>query len=100
MNFGFFFSSIFLRIFIIIIGRIVLVIQRFHFLISLLSLEFIILGFFLFVFSLFRFNYEGYLCFIIIRFASCEAALGLGLLVRLVRSHGRDFVSVVSLYEC
>lgn len=100
MNFGFFFSSFSLRIIIIFIGRIILVIQRFHFLISLLSLEFIILGLFLLVFRINSFNYEGYLCFIIIRFASCEAALGLGLLVRLVRSHGRDFISIISLYEC
>lgn len=43
---------------------------------------------------------EGFLIFVILTFGSCEAALGLGLLVRIVRSHGRDFIGIVRVYEC
>nr|YP_009057591.1 NADH dehydrogenase subunit 4L [Gononemertes parasita]AGZ63891.1 NADH dehydrogenase subunit 4L [Gononemertes parasita] len=100
MNFGFFFSSFFLSIIMVFMGAISLIVQRFHFLMSLISLEFMVLGLFLLLFSVVSFGYEGYLCFIVLSFASCEAALGLGLLVSLVRSHGSDFISIVSLYEC
>nr|AHG06431.1 NADH dehydrogenase subunit 4L [Nemertopsis sp. WYS-2013] len=100
MNFGYFFSIFFLSIIMIFFGAVGLVVQRFHFLMSLISLEFMVMGLFLLVFSFVGFVYEGYLCFVVLSFASCEAALGLGLLVSLVRSHGSDFVSVVSAYEC
>jgi NADH-ubiquinone oxidoreductase chain 4L len=100
MNFGFFFSSFFLRVIIVLVGIVRLVVQRFHFLISLVSLEFMVLGIFLLLFRGISLGDDRYLCFVVLRFASCEAALGLGLLIRLVRSHGSDFVSIISLYEC
>ena len=82
------------------VGRIILVLQRLHLLMSLLSLEFMVVGLFLLLLGRSYICGEGYLVFVLLTFASCEAAIGLGLLVRLVRSHGNDFVSVVRLYEC
>lgn len=100
MNFGFLFGFFFLGVFIVFVGSLTLVIQRFHFLLCLLSLELIVLGLFVVLFSLFRGLGEGYLVFVVLSFASCEAAIGLSLLIRLVRSHGRDFISVLGVYEC
>ena len=67
---------------------------------SLLSLELMILGLVLRVLSFSGVGVEGFLVFVLLSFASCEAALGLALLVRLVRSHGRDFMGVVGVFEC
>lgn len=100
MNFRFFFN-IFIVGFVTIIVRIfVFVIQRFHYIIRLLCLEFIVLGLFLLILGTYSWKSEGFLVFVLLSFAVCEAALGLGLLVRLVRSHGRDFFSVIGIYEC
>lgn len=100
MNFSFFFSVFVLGVFTVFVGIFVFVIQRFHYIISLLCLEFIVLGLFLLILSSYSWKEEDFLVFILLSFAACEAALGLGLLVRLIRSHGSDFFSLVRVYEC
>nr|YP_009024173.1 NADH dehydrogenase subunit 4L [Amphiporus formidabilis]AGL46751.1 NADH dehydrogenase subunit 4L [Amphiporus formidabilis] len=100
MNFGFFFSSFSLGVLTVLISMFVFVIQRFHYMMSLLCLEFMVLGLFLCSLSVYSWKGEGFLVFILLSFAACEAALGLGLLVSLIRSHGSDFFKVISLYEC
>lgn len=100
MNFSFFFSGLFFGSLTVVLSIFVFVVQRFHFIISLLCLEFIVLGLFILTLSGFGFLGEGFLVFFLLSFAACEAALGLGLLVRLVRSHGRDFLGIIRVYEC
>lgn len=100
MNFSFFFGSVFLGSIIIFVGSLTLVLQRLHLLMSLFSLEFMIVGLFLVLLGRTFCCGEGFLVFVLLTFASCEAAIGLGLLIRIVRSHGNDFVSAVGLFEC
>lgn len=53
-----------------------------------------------FFFGLFFFSSGGFLVLVMLSLVACEARVGLGLLVSLIRSHGSDFVSVLSLFSC
>jgi len=91
----------FLRIMIIFRAYISLFLERGHLLLVLLLLEAVMLGLFSYlIFGLFAGLRNLYLCLVLIRFGACEAAVGLSLLVSLIRSHGNDFVSSLSIYEC
>nr|YP_010693429.1 NADH dehydrogenase subunit 4L [Gonopsimorpha nigrosignata]WCB99311.1 NADH dehydrogenase subunit 4L [Gonopsimorpha nigrosignata] len=71
---------------------------RKHLLISLLSLEFMVLFSFMFLFLLMlQFGYELYLCLLFLVFSVCEGALGLSILVKLVRTQGNDYLSSMSV---
>nr|YP_010693416.1 NADH dehydrogenase subunit 4L [Gonopsis coccinea]WCB99298.1 NADH dehydrogenase subunit 4L [Gonopsis coccinea] len=71
---------------------------RKHLLISLLSLEFMVLFSFLMLFILlFNFGYEMYFSLLFLVFSVCEGALGLSILVSLVRSQGNDYLSSMSI---
>ncbi len=100
MNFSIFFNSFFIGVLTIVIRIFVFVVQRFHYMMSLLCLEFMIIGLFLCALRVYSWKGEGFLVFVLLSFAACEAAVGLGLLVRLIRSHGRDFFRLISVYEC
>ncbi len=91
----------FVSIMLILSGYISLFLERGHLLIVLLLFEAVMLGFFsLLLFGL-SVGISGlYLCLVLIRFGACEAAVGLSLLVSLIRSHGNDFVSSLTIYEC
>nr|YP_009251033.1 NADH dehydrogenase subunit 4L [Pyrhila pisum]AMY96227.1 NADH dehydrogenase subunit 4L [Pyrhila pisum] len=72
-----------------------------HFLNSLLSLEFCMLGvFWLLGCMLLGVGTEVYFCLIFLSLVACEGALGLALLVLVVRTHGNDRYSSISLLEC
>lgn len=90
---------IYLRfIFIFIIGSLRFSIRRKHLLLILLRLEFIVLSLFLGLF--FYFNliiYEYYFSLIFLSFRVCEGALGLSLLVRIIRSHGNDYFQTFNI---
>lgn len=100
MNFRFFFRRIVIGVITVLIRMFGFIIQRFHYLISLLFLEFIVLGLFIVVLRVFSWKIEGFLVFVLLSFAACEASLGLGLLISLIRSHGRDFFKIINIYEC
>lgn len=86
----------------LIFGRYVgLFLERGHLLIILLLLEAVMLGlFFLLVFEVRSGLTNFYVCLVLIRFGACEAAVGLALLVSLIRTHGNDFISTLTIYEC
>nr|WHU31861.1 NADH dehydrogenase subunit 4L [Aeschrocoris ceylonicus] len=71
---------------------------RKHLLLSLLSLEFIVLGVFMSMFfSMMIYGYEVYFSMVFLIFTVSEGALGLAILVKLVRSQGNDFLSSMSV---
>jgi len=79
----------------------VLVSQRVHVLMVLLGLELVVLGIILVVRCVLERRVSDFYFFlVVVRLAACEAAVGLGLLVSLIHSHGSDFVSFLSVYEC
>jgi NADH-ubiquinone oxidoreductase chain 4L len=87
--------SIFLR------GVIVYVSNRAHLLATLLRLEFIVLSLFLFLFEGLRFlNYETFFRMIFLTFSVCEGALGLSILVSIIRTHGNDYFQSFSVLQC
>uniref|UniRef100_UPI0030E1A82D NADH dehydrogenase subunit 4L n=1 Tax=Mecidea indica TaxID=3127717 RepID=UPI0030E1A82D len=68
-----------------------------HLLLSLLSLEYMVLSGFLCLFLvMMNYGYEIYLSMIFLVFTVCEGALGLSILVSLVRSQGNDYLSSMS----
>nr|YP_002970616.1 NADH dehydrogenase subunit 4L [Laccotrephes robustus]ACJ69530.1 NADH dehydrogenase subunit 4L [Laccotrephes robustus] len=89
--------SLFLS-FMFFMGLIVFCSSRKHLLLTLLSLEFLVLIlFFMFFCYLSMLGYEGYFGLVFLTFAVCEGALGLGILVTLIRCHGNDNLSSVSV---
>nr|YP_009348202.1 NADH dehydrogenase subunit 4L [Sinopodisma houshana]APX55753.1 NADH dehydrogenase subunit 4L [Sinopodisma houshana] len=72
-----------------------------HLLMVLLSLEYIVLSLFmLIVIFLIEFDYDYFYPVIFLVFSVCEGALGLSILVSMIRSHGNDFFNSFSLSLC
>uniref|UniRef100_UPI0030E13192 NADH dehydrogenase subunit 4L n=1 Tax=Tubuca alcocki TaxID=2083288 RepID=UPI0030E13192 len=72
-----------------------------HLLNSLLSLEFMMLGiFWLLSMNMAMVGSEVYLGLFFLTLAVCEGALGLSLLVLIVRSHGNDYFKSFNFLEC
>nr|AOR07201.1 NADH dehydrogenase subunit 4L [Mesenchytraeus cf. gelidus SL-2017] len=79
-----------------------LLIQRSHFLMSLLCLEGIMLSTVLFI-PLLLYSTSLMLptiSIIMLTFGACEASLGLSLLVKMSRSYGSDMMSSLSTNKC
>nr|YP_010564327.1 NADH dehydrogenase subunit 4L [Parapediasia teterrellus]UYX62350.1 NADH dehydrogenase subunit 4L [Parapediasia teterrellus] len=74
------------------LGNMIFVSKHKHLLIVLLSLEFIVLS--LFFFLLLMFSYimcDMYMLMVFLVFSVCEGALGLSILVSMIRTHGNDY---------
>nr|YP_009525748.1 NADH dehydrogenase subunit 4L [Orithyia sinica]AXS67522.1 NADH dehydrogenase subunit 4L [Orithyia sinica] len=72
-----------------------------HLLNSLLSLEFMVLGvFWLLSLQFTSIGSEVYFSLFFLTLAACEGALGLSLLIFVVRSHGNDRFMSFNLLEC
>nr|QLY90106.1 NADH dehydrogenase subunit 4L [Micromorphus albipes] len=87
--------------FMCLIGILVFVFNRKHLLSMLLSLEFIVLSLFglLFMF-LSMMNYEVFFSLMFLTFSVCEGALGLSILVSMIRTHGNDYFQSFSVLQC
>nr|YP_010988657.1 NADH dehydrogenase subunit 4L [Allanaspides helonomus]WOR80949.1 NADH dehydrogenase subunit 4L [Allanaspides helonomus] len=97
MSFGFFLIPMFMCG----SGLMMFVSKRKHMLNTLLSLEFIMLSiFWLMSLSLVKMSYDIFFTLFFLTFAVCEGALGLGLLVSIVRSHGNDCFNNFSILQC
>lgn len=90
-----------LLFYLFLMGVFSFVISRKHLLARLLSLEFIVLSLF---FSLMIFlnliNFEIYFRIIFLTFRVCEGALGVSILVSLIRTHGNDYFNTFSILQC
>nr|YP_011017120.1 NADH dehydrogenase subunit 4L [Locastra muscosalis]WQB62478.1 NADH dehydrogenase subunit 4L [Locastra muscosalis] len=81
-----------------LIGNLIFVSKRKHLLIVLLSLEFIVLSiFFLFLLYLNFFSNNMYMLMVFLVFSVCEGALGLSILVSMIRTHGNDYFQSFNL---
>nr|YP_009919022.1 NADH dehydrogenase subunit 4L [Norellisoma spinimanum]QMP96615.1 NADH dehydrogenase subunit 4L [Norellisoma spinimanum] len=75
-----------------IMGVFTFVSNRKHLLSMLLSLEYIVLSLFLLLFIyLNMLNYENFFSMMFLSFSVCEGALGLSILVSMIRTHGNDY---------
>jgi NADH-ubiquinone oxidoreductase chain 4L len=90
-----------LYLFIFIFSIIVFISNRKHLLIILISLEFIVLIIYLCIYSfLLIIDYESYFRIIFLTFRVCEGALGLSILVSLIRTHGNDYFQTYNILQC
>nr|YP_010894881.1 NADH dehydrogenase subunit 4L [Amiota yifengi]WJW73394.1 NADH dehydrogenase subunit 4L [Amiota yifengi] len=78
--------------FLFIVSLFSFVSNRKHLLSMLLSLEYIVLMLFFMLFIyLNMMNYENYFSMMFLTFSVCEGALGVSILVSLIRTHGNDY---------
>nr|WNO18730.1 NADH dehydrogenase subunit 4L [Caprona alida alida] len=80
------------------IGNMIFVTKHKHLLIMLLSLEFIVLSIYLLLmFFLSYVEFDMYMLMVFLVFTVCEGALGISILVSMIRSHGNDYFQSFSL---
>nr|YP_002213647.1 NADH dehydrogenase subunit 4L [Atelura formicaria]ABS88985.1 NADH dehydrogenase subunit 4L [Atelura formicaria] len=86
---------------IIVGGMVVYVSRRKHLLITLLSLEFIVLGMYCFMLGwLEGVGHEMYFSLLFLTMSVCEGTLGLSVLVSMIRTHGNDYFEGFSIIQC
>nr|WHU31472.1 NADH dehydrogenase subunit 4L [Claassenia xucheni] len=75
--------------------------KRKHLLLTLLSLEFMVLSLFVFLFIYLNLMmYELFFSMMFLTFSVCEGALGLSILVSMIRTHGNDYFQSFSVLQC
>nr|YP_010352876.1 NADH dehydrogenase subunit 4L [Tropostreptus hamatus]UOF70190.1 NADH dehydrogenase subunit 4L [Tropostreptus hamatus] len=90
-----------LMYFLVLSGFFSFVSTRKHVLNMLLSLEFIMLGLVVGLVGVFmEVEVESYFVLYFLTFAACEGALGLSIVVALIRTHGSDFFYNFNILEC
>lgn len=83
------------------IGVLAFISSRKHLLSILLSLEFIVLSLYFFLFLYLNiFDFELYFSILFLTFRVCEGALGIGILVSIIRTHGNDYFNTFSILQC
>nr|YP_009917562.1 NADH dehydrogenase subunit 4L [Issoria eugenia]QLM00880.1 NADH dehydrogenase subunit 4L [Issoria eugenia] len=81
-----------------LLGNMIFVSKHKPLLITLMSLEFIVLSiFFLMMLYLMMINYNMYMLMVFLVFSVCEGALGLFILVSMIRTHGNDYFQSFNL---
>nr|YP_010371923.1 NADH dehydrogenase subunit 4L [Peleteria iavana]UOX27103.1 NADH dehydrogenase subunit 4L [Peleteria iavana] len=84
-----------------IMGVFMFVSNNKHLLSMLLSLEYIVLSLFLILFIyLNMMNYEFFFSMLFLVFSVCEGALGLSILVSMIRTHGNDYFQSFNILQC
>lgn len=84
-----------------VLGLLVFVSNRKHLLSILLRLEYIVLILFFILFLYLNIiNYEIFFSIIFLTFSVCEGALGLSILVSIIRTHGNDYFQSFSVLIC
>nr|UDF83752.1 NADH dehydrogenase subunit 4L [Trichopsidea sp.] len=83
------------------VGIFIFISNRKHLLSMLLSLEFIVLCLFMMLYNYLNFfNFEMYFTMMFLTFSVCEGALGLSVLVSMIRTHGNDYFQTFSVLQC
>nr|YP_010329768.1 NADH dehydrogenase subunit 4L [Cleora fraterna]UNP54490.1 NADH dehydrogenase subunit 4L [Cleora fraterna] len=81
-----------------IVGNLIFISKYKHLLIILLSLEFMVLSVFFFLLNyLLMIDCDMYMLMVFLVFSVCEGALGLSILVSLIRTHGNDYFKSFNL---
>nr|YP_009968786.1 NADH dehydrogenase subunit 4L [Argyra pingwuensis]QNC71311.1 NADH dehydrogenase subunit 4L [Argyra pingwuensis] len=94
-----FYMMIFLTMFFM--GGLGFIFNRKHLLSMLLSLEYMVLSLFcLMVMYLLFFGYQLFFNMMFLTFSVCEGALGLSILVSLIRTHGNDYFQSFNILQC
>nr|AXS65907.1 NADH dehydrogenase subunit 4L [Tenebrionoidea sp. 15 KM-2017] len=83
--------------FMIVFGGISFGLGRKHLLLMLMSLEFIVLFLFALLFIYLSLLMDYFFSMVFLTFTVCEGALGLSILVSLIRTHGNDYFKTLSI---
>nr|YP_003848769.1 NADH dehydrogenase subunit 4L [Bactrocera minax]ADL14720.1 NADH dehydrogenase subunit 4L [Bactrocera minax]WCB98498.1 NADH dehydrogenase subunit 4L [Bactrocera minax] len=84
-----------------LVGVFVFVSNRKHLLSMLLSLEYVVLSlFFLLFIFLNLMDYSSFFSMVFLTFSVCEGALGLSVLVSMIRTHGNDYFQTFNVLQC
>lgn len=95
------FLNLWLYFVLFIFSLIVFVSNRKHLLITLISLEFIILILYGVIFICLNIiGYEYYYRIVFLTFSVCEGSLGLSIMVSLIRTHGNDYFQTYNILQC
>nr|YP_009776032.1 NADH dehydrogenase subunit 4L [Aulacophora indica]QAY81973.1 NADH dehydrogenase subunit 4L [Aulacophora indica]QJA26357.1 NADH dehydrogenase subunit 4L [Aulacophora indica]QRI59122.1 NADH dehydrogenase subunit 4L [Aulacophora indica] len=87
----------YLLFFMFLSGILSFSLNRKHLLLMLLSLEFIVIILFMNIFMyLSMMNYEFFFSMIYLTMSVCEGALGLSILILMIRAHGNDYILTFS----
>nr|YP_010692479.1 NADH dehydrogenase subunit 4L [Pareronia hippia]WBV74632.1 NADH dehydrogenase subunit 4L [Pareronia hippia] len=79
-------------------GNMIFVSKHKHLLVVLLSLEFIVLSIYLLLMNyLLMMSYDLYMLMVFLVFSVCEGALGLSILISMIRTHGNDYFQSYNL---
>nr|ASW26897.1 NADH dehydrogenase subunit 4L [Platypleura kaempferi]AWV83363.1 NADH dehydrogenase subunit 4L [Platypleura kaempferi]AWV84481.1 NADH dehydrogenase subunit 4L [Platypleura kaempferi] len=90
-----------LFIFMFMSGVLSLCLNRKHIMMSLLSLELIVLSSFCFLYLILSMMMiDMYMLMMFLIFSVCEGVMGLSCLVKLIRSHGNDCLYSMNLKTC
>nr|AWV83415.1 NADH dehydrogenase subunit 4L [Vagitanus terminalis] len=82
-------------------GFVTLCLNQKHLMMSLLSLELMILSMFCsFSFIILVSMEDMYMLLIFLGFSVCEGVMGLSCLISIIRSHGNDLLSSLSMKSC
>nr|AII41692.1 NADH dehydrogenase subunit 4L [Petrobiellus sp. 1 JZ-2014] len=98
-----FFMVLFLVVplFMVMSGSSVYVSKRKHLLAVLFSLEYIMLGLYMYMSNfLLYFNISVYFGLMFLTFVVCEGSMALSILVSMVRLYGSDYFNSFSILEC
>nr|AID21712.1 NADH dehydrogenase subunit 4L [Hellula undalis] len=91
-------NMLIVMIIMFMLGNMIFVFKHKHLLIVLLSLEFIVLSIFFFLVLMFsNIEYDMYMLMVFLVFSVCEGALGLSILVSMIRTHGNDYFQSFNL---
>nr|AIT99344.1 NADH dehydrogense subunit 4L [Ampittia dioscorides]QXI88813.1 NADH dehydrogenase subunit 4L [Onryza maga] len=91
-------SMILMIFFMFLIGNMIFISKHKHLLIMLLSLEFIVLIIFLMLMIYLSYvEFDLYMLMVYLVFTVCEGALGISILVSMIRTHGNDYFQSFSL---
>nr|YP_010506520.1 NADH dehydrogenase subunit 4L [Korinchia angustiabdomena]QGW56730.1 NADH dehydrogenase subunit 4L [Korinchia angustiabdomena]UXF58238.1 NADH dehydrogenase subunit 4L [Korinchia angustiabdomena] len=90
-----------LPFFLMMMGIFIFISNRKHLLSMLLSLEYIVLSLFYFLFIyLNMLDYENYFSMVFMTFSVCEGVLGLSILVSMIRTYGNDYFQSFNILQC
>nr|YP_009472878.1 NADH dehydrogenase subunit 4L [Melophagus ovinus]ART65751.1 NADH dehydrogenase subunit 4L [Melophagus ovinus]AWB97144.1 NADH dehydrogenase subunit 4L [Melophagus ovinus] len=79
-------------IILFIMGVLVFILNCKHLLSMLLSLEYIVLSLFIYLFLYLSYmEFELYFSMLFLTFMVCESSLGISILVSMIRTHGNDY---------
>nr|YP_003208284.1 NADH dehydrogenase subunit 4L [Diatraea saccharalis]ACI31824.1 NADH dehydrogenase subunit 4L [Diatraea saccharalis] len=91
-------NNLIIMIIMFVLGNMIFVSKHKHLLIVLLSLEFIVLSIFFFMVLLFSLiEFDMYMLMVFLVFSVCEGALGLSILISMIRTHGNDYFQSFSM---